>query len=74
MCGLGDRNVGRHRAVGRLYAGVTFITANHCIQSVEHRDMHDGDRTRRAGRTELFPEMSGIARRDRSVIEPAGID
>ena len=71
---LGDSGVVGYRAVPRAHTGVTSVTTVYRIHGVEHRNVHNGHRATGTARPKLFAENSGVAGRDRSVIETGGIN
>jgi len=71
---LGDSGVVGYRAAPRAYTGVTSVTTVYRVHGFEHRNVHNGHRATGTARPKLFAENSGVAGRDRSVIETGSIN
>jgi hypothetical protein len=71
---LCDGGVHRCAFARALEAGVAPEAAGDRVDRVEDRDVDDRHRLARSSGAELFAEDAALAGRDRSVIQPAGVD
>ncbi len=74
MCGLCDSRIKRRAQLRRTQTHVTLVAPFNGIHDFEDRKMDDGHRPARSARAELFAVDASLSRRNRRVIEPAGID
>ena len=74
MCRLSNRSGLGDRAMIRLNVGITIEAMIDRIERIKHRDMNDGHCPAGSAGPQLLAKNTGIARRDRSVIQTARID